>query len=70
VTDELTNNLRGRTTLVITHRASLVHAADYVFVLSGGRIIQEGAPRALLQGDGSWVQGFGREMVQVETATV
>lgn len=61
VTEELANNLRGRTVLVITHRLSQVRAADYVFVLSGGRIIQEGNPQALLREEGALVQSFGRE---------
>lgn len=69
VTDELTNNLRGRTTLVITHRASLVHAADHVFVLSGGRIVQEGTPH-MLKEEAPWMQGFGRDMAHMETAAV
>jgi ATP-binding cassette subfamily B protein len=41
VTDELKRGLHGRTTLVITHRASLVQAADMVLVLEGGRIVQQ-----------------------------
>jgi ATP-binding cassette subfamily B protein len=61
VTEELANNLRGRTVLVITHRLSLVRAADHVFVLSGGRIIQQGDPQALLREEGALVQSFGRE---------
>jgi ATP-binding cassette subfamily B protein len=61
VTEELANNLRGRTVLVITHRLSLVRAADYVFVLSGGRVIQEGNPQALLREEGALVQSFGHE---------
>ncbi len=41
VTDELKRGLHGRTTLVITHRASLVQAADMVLVLEGGRIVKQ-----------------------------
>jgi len=48
VTDELARNLRGRTTLVITHRLSLVEAADYVFVIQDGRILEQGKPDDLL----------------------
>ncbi len=41
MTDELKRGLHGRTTLVITHRASLVQAADMVLVLEGGRIVKQ-----------------------------
>lgn len=68
VTEELATNLRGRTVLVITHRASLVRAADYVFVLSGGRIIQEGHPQMLLHEEGALVQSFGRENLSMAEA--
>jgi ATP-binding cassette subfamily B protein len=40
VTDELKRGLYGRTTLVITHRTSLVQAADMVLVLEKGRIVE------------------------------
>ena len=43
VTDELKRGLHGRTTLVITHRPSLVKAADMVLVLQGGRIVKQDA---------------------------
>ncbi len=33
-------NRRGMTTLLISHRASAVHAADVVYVLEGGRILR------------------------------
>ncbi len=58
VTDELARNLRGRTTLVITHRLSLIEAADYVFVLEEGRIVEEGRPSDLLDRFGYLSQQF------------
>jgi ATP-binding cassette subfamily B protein len=33
--------MRGRTTVLITHRAELARTADWVLVLEGGRIVQE-----------------------------
>jgi ATP-binding cassette subfamily B protein len=48
VTGEWMNVLRGRTSILITHRMSLVELADMVVVLEGGRIIETGTPSALL----------------------
>ncbi|OQY66882.1 MAG: hypothetical protein B6D46_09105 [Polyangiaceae bacterium UTPRO1] len=44
---------RGRTTLVIAHRYSMVRDADRVLVLAGGRIVEAGTPQALLA-SGGW----------------
>jgi ABC-type multidrug transport system fused ATPase/permease subunit len=48
VTGEWMNVLRGRTSILITHRMSLVEMADTVVVLEGGRIIETGSPSSLL----------------------
>jgi ATP-binding cassette subfamily B protein len=47
--------MRGRTTVLITHRPELARKADRVLVLDGGRIVHE-APASSLGGNG---QGFG-----------
>jgi len=43
---------QGRTTLLITHRQSLVEMADQVIVLDRGRIIEQGAPADLVRAGG------------------
>lgn len=44
----------GRTTLIIAHRLGTVAQADQIVVLSGGRVVESGAPQALLQRDGAY----------------
>lgn len=39
---------RGRTTIVVAHRLVTVMGADNILVLDEGRLVQEGAPQALL----------------------
>ena len=39
--------MRGRTTILITHRRELAMAADYVVVLDGARVVDQGRPRDL-----------------------
>jgi ABC-type multidrug transport system fused ATPase/permease subunit len=53
IKDALTDMRRGRTTLVIAHRHSMVRDADRVFVLDAGRIVEQGTP-AELAATGGW----------------
>ncbi|GAA4247589.1 ABC transporter ATP-binding protein [Dactylosporangium darangshiense] len=46
--------LASRTALVIAHRLSTVEIADRVLVLSGGRIVEDGPPSALITGGGHY----------------
>ena len=48
VTGEWLNVLRGRTSILITHRMSLVEMADMVVVVEEGRVIETGPPAWLL----------------------
>lgn len=43
--------LAGRTGLVIAHRLSTVQIADRVLVVRHGQIVEDGTPKALLEGD-------------------
>ena len=40
--------MQGRTTLIISHRISLVQLADWVIVIEGGRAVETGRPAELL----------------------
>jgi ATP-binding cassette subfamily B protein len=42
----------GRTTLLITHRHSLIEMADQVAVIQNGRLIENGSPRQLIRAGG------------------
>lgn len=44
--------LAGRTSVVIAHRLSTVLTADRVLVVSGGRLVEDGAPDVLAQAGG------------------
>jgi ATP-binding cassette, subfamily B, bacterial len=48
--------LADRTALIIAHRLSTVLIADRVLVVSDGRIVQDGAPEALLAEDGEFAE--------------
>ena len=44
----------GKTAVLITHRLTMARLADRIVVLSGGRIVQEGAHEALAAAEGPY----------------
>lgn len=51
--------MRGRTTLIISHRREVAMAADRVIVLDGARVAQVGVPHELLDMPGPFARLFG-----------
>ena len=52
--------MRGRTTIVISHRPEIAERADRVAVLDGARIVESGSARELRARDGAFAALFGR----------
>ena len=50
--------MRGRTTVLISHRLELAMQADRVLVLEGARIVESGTPHELLARRGSFARLF------------
>lgn len=48
ITNTLTDLMRGRTTVVIAHRLSIVQACDHIVVLSHGDIVEQGTHADLM----------------------
>jgi ATP-binding cassette subfamily B protein len=51
--------MRGRTTILISHRLDLVRWADQVVVLQGAQVVERGAPMELEHRDGAFASLFG-----------
>ena len=49
---------RGRTVLMVSHRFSSVRSADRIFVLSGGKLIEQGTHHDLLALGGQYAELF------------
>jgi ABC-type multidrug transport system fused ATPase/permease subunit len=61
---------RGRTTIVIAHRYSMVKDADWILVLEEGQLVESGTPAQLISSAGwfaTLAEGAGREAEEVET---
>jgi ATP-binding cassette subfamily B protein len=48
----------GRTVLLISHRFASVRRADHIYVLDGGRVIEDGSHDELMHAQGSYAQMF------------
>ena len=53
--------MRGRTTILVSHRLALARRADRVVVLARGRIVEEGTAAELLGRGGTFARLFGGE---------
>lgn len=51
--------MKGRTTILISHRLELVSKADKVVILERGSVVDQGTPQELLEKQGIFTQLFG-----------
>jgi ATP-binding cassette, subfamily B, bacterial len=59
--------MRGRTVIAIAHRLATLRNFDRVVVLKGGKIIEDGPPDRLMQGQGPYRELITREMSRLST---
>jgi len=55
---------RGRTTVVIAHRLSTVTAADIIYVMDGGRVVEQGTHRSLLEAGGAYARLYAVQFAE------
>ena len=60
----------GRTTLVVSHRASAIARLDYVVVLEHGRVVEFGPPAKLLEADGPFAELARLQRMEEELETL
>src|SRR6188472_1312619 len=62
--------LSGRTTIVISHRLAAVRDADWILVLDGGRIVEQGLHAELLAAGGRYWELLRRQQMEEELEEV
>jgi ATP-binding cassette subfamily B protein len=67
---ELRQFMKGRTTLLISHRSSTVREADLIVYLRGGEVIEQGSHEELLAHRGLYYQMFLRQRLVREVETM
>lgn len=66
----LTSVMRGRTTILISHRVSTVQNADRIVVLSGGEIVETGTPDELRRMGGYYADLYQRQLLEEELEAI
>ncbi|HEU4559060.1 MAG TPA: ABC transporter ATP-binding protein [Longimicrobium sp.] len=61
VFDRFAGLMRGRMTVLISHRFSTVRMADRILVLAHGKLVEEGSHEELLARDGLYAELFGMQ---------
>ena len=62
IQEALSRLFKGRTVIAIAHRLSTLDSFDRIVVLERGRIVEDGAPRRLLETRGVYSRMYGRQM--------
>lgn len=68
IQDALEKIMTDRTSIVIAHRLSTILAADQIFVMDRGRIVERGTHQSLLEQNGLYAQLYETQFRQHETA--
>src|SRR5205814_3019672 len=55
--------MQNRTTVLTSHRPSLINQADWVYVIEDGRVTEQGTPSELAH-DGGWFERFMRSATE------
>ncbi len=62
--------MRGRTTILISHRVSTVTDADRILVLEHGRYVEQGSHAELLQQGGYYADLYQKQLLEEELEAI
>jgi ATP-binding cassette subfamily B multidrug efflux pump len=66
----LENVMRGRTTILISHRVSTVQNASRIFVIEHGEVAEQGTHAQLIQSGGYYADLYQKQLLEEELETI
>lgn len=66
ILDSLNEEIKNRTTIIISHRLKAVSRADQIFVFDEGKIVEKGTHNELLQANGSYSELYKKQLIEEE----
>ena len=67
---ELSNVMRGRTTILISHRVSTIRHADLIFVIERGELVAQGSHAELLDRGGYYADLYEKQLLEEELEAI
>lgn len=70
ILEHLRNELRGRTTLMISHRISTIKDADIIYYMEDGSVVEQGTHEELLDNEGRYSAMYNKQLIEQELAEI
>jgi len=70
ILQHLRNELKGRTTLMISHRISTIKDADIIYYLEDGTVVEQGTHDELLENEGHYSVMYNKQLLEQELAEI
>jgi ATP-binding cassette subfamily B protein len=70
ILSELSSVMRGRTTILISHRVSTIRNADRIFVIEHGEVVAEGSHADLLESGGYYADLYEKQLLEEELEAI
>jgi len=67
---ELSGVMRGRTTILISHRVSTIRNASHIFVLEHGEVVDQGGHAELLERGGYYANLYQKQLLEEELEAI
>lgn len=63
---KILDNIKGKTSVIISHRMAITPHVDHIFVVDDGKIVEEGSHKELMKTDSMYKEFFQLQAVQYE----
>jgi len=70
ILQHLRKELKGRTTLMISHRISTIKDADIIYYLEDGTVVEKGTHDELLEQEGHYSVMYNKQLIEQELAEI